>query len=56
MTENDSSRPTGRAAPTDAVAKCEFAEVEPYGDKQVILGRSGILDAVQIKTLPLSQK
>ncbi len=40
-----------------AVTKSDFAEVEPYGhDQQVIIGRGSILDAVQITTLPVSQK
>jgi len=40
-----------------AVTKGEFAEVEPYGaDQRVIVGRSGILDAVKINNLPTSQK
>lgn len=40
---------------SDSLKSCEFNEVEPYTDK-LILGRSGILDAVLIKTLPVSQK
>jgi hypothetical protein len=46
---------TGRFA--NAVAKAEFLEVEPFPDGvQVILGRSAVIDAVQIKSLPREQK
>jgi len=41
----------------DAVAKCQFAEVEPYPDgERVIIGRGAILDAVKINIIPRSQK
>ena len=41
----------------DAVAKGTFSEVEPYPDgKRVIIGRGAILDAVEITTIPRSQK
>ena len=45
---------TGRFA--DAVAKAEFGEVEPFPDGRVILGRGAVIDAVQIKVVPRSQK
>ena len=42
---------------TDALAKETFAEVEMYpADQPVIIGRGSLLDAVQIKVLPVSQK
>lgn len=41
---------------TDALAKSEFNEVEMYPDRPVIIGRGSILDAVEIKTIPCSQK
>lgn len=40
----------------DAVKKCEFSEVEPFPDGRVIIGRGAIVDAVQIKLSPRSQK
>jgi hypothetical protein len=45
---------TGRFA--DAVKKAEFGEVEPFPDGRVIVGRGAIIDAVQIKLSPRSQK
>lgn len=46
---------TGRFA--DAVAKCEYNEVEPYPDGvHVIVGRTAVIDAVQIAKLPRVQK
>ena len=45
---------TGRFA--DALKKSEFAEVEPFPDGRVIIGRGSIIDAVEILTLPRSQK
>ncbi len=40
-----------------AVTTGEFAEVEPYGaDQSVIIGRSGILDAVIVPKIPTSPK
>ena len=45
---------TGRFS--DAIAKAEFGEVEPFPDGRVIVGRGGIIDAVKIKTLPRSRK
>ena len=45
---------TGRFS--DAVAKAEFGEVEPFPDGRVILGRGAIIDAVQIKLAPRSKK
>lgn len=45
---------SGRFA--DAVQKAEFGEVEPFPNGRVILGRGSIIDAVQIKLAPRSQK
>ena len=46
---------TGRYA--NAVASGEFNEVEPYpADKLVIVGRTTIVDACEIPTLPTVQK
>ena len=45
---------TGRFA--DAVKKAEFGEVEPFPDGKVIVGRGAIIDAVQIKEAPRSQR
>ncbi len=41
----------------EAVAESKFSEVEPFpADKKVIVGRASIIDAVEIKTMPTSQK
>lgn len=40
----------------DAVTKSAFKEVEPYGDKPVILNRGAILDIVEIPELIRKQK
>ena len=45
---------TGRFS--DAVAKAEFGEVEPFPDGKVIIGRGAIIDAMQIKSIPRSRK
>lgn len=45
---------TGRFS--DALKKCNFNEVEPFPDGKVIIGRGAIIDAVQVKVLPRSQK
>ena len=45
---------TGRFA--DAVRKAEFAEVEPFPDGRVVIGRGAVVDAIQIKLAPRSQK
>lgn len=45
---------TGRFA--QAVEKAEFGEVEPFPAGKVIIGRGAIIDAVQIKLVPRSQK
>mgnify|MGYP003335140602 FL=1 len=49
---------TGRFSQSIADPKASlFNEVEPFPDgKQVIVGRGSIIDAVQISTLPRSQK
>ena len=45
---------TGRFS--DAIKNVNFSEVEPYPEGPVIIGRSAVIDAVQIKTLPRSVK
>jgi hypothetical protein len=45
---------TGRFA--DALKACEFDEVEPFPDGQVIVGRGAIVDAVQIRDVQRVQK
>ena len=46
---------TGRFA--QAVATGNFSEIEPFPDNhKVIVGRSSIVDALKIPTLPRSQK
>lgn len=45
---------TGRFS--DALEKAEFGEVEPFPDGEVIIGRGSIVDAVEIKAAPRSQK
>lgn len=45
---------TGRF--TQAVAKAEFGEVEPFPSGRVIIGRGSIIDAVQIEKIPREQK
>lgn len=46
---------TGRYA--DSLVSCDFSEVEPYPEgKKVIIFKSGILDVVEIKSLPRIQK
>ena len=41
----------------DALKSSEFSEIEPYpADRLVIIGRGAVLDAVEIDTLPTSQK
>ena len=39
-----------------AVEKAEFGEVEPFPNGRVIVGRGSVIDAVQIKLSPRSQK
>ena len=40
-----------------ALDTCKFDEVEPFPpDKTVIIGRGALIDAVQIDSLPTSQK
>ena len=42
---------------TDALKSCTFNEVEMFpASSQVIIGRGGIIDAVQITAIPTSQK
>jgi hypothetical protein len=45
---------TGRFS--NAVAKAEFGEVEPFPDGEVIIGRGSIIDAVEISKIQRSQK
>jgi hypothetical protein len=45
---------TGRFS--QAVAKAEFGEVEPFPDGRVIVGRTSVIDAVVIAKSPRSQK
>lgn len=40
----------------DAVKSGEFSEVEPYPAGKVLIGRGAILDAVEMSTIPISQK
>jgi hypothetical protein len=54
LTEASWIADTGRFA--DAIRKAEFAEVEPFPDGEVIIGRSAIIDAVEIALSPRSQK
>ena len=41
---------TGRFS--ESLIKCNFTEVEPFPDGQVILGRGSIIEAVRIKESP----
>lgn len=45
---------TGRFS--DAVKSAKFSEVEPFPEGRVIIGRGGVIDAVQIQTLPKIKK
>ena len=45
---------TGRFS--DALKSVAFKEVEPFPDGRVIIGRGAVIDAVQIKEAPRSQK
>ena len=45
---------TGRFS--DALNKLSFNEVEPFPDGRVIVGRGGIIDAVEINQVQRSQK
>lgn len=45
---------TGRFS--DALASATFNEVEPFPDGPVIVGRGGLIDAVQITKSPRLQK
>lgn len=45
---------TGRFS--DAIAKAQFNEVEPFPDGMVIIGRGSIIDAVQITEAPRTRK
>ena len=44
---------TGRFS--DALLSCEFAEVEPFPEGEVIIGRGAIIDAAIISKLPREQ-
>ena len=41
---------------SDALKNSKFDEVEPFPSGRVIIGRSALIDAVEISTLNLSQK
>ena len=45
---------TGRFA--ESLIKCNFNEVEPFPDGQVIIGRGSIIEAVKIKEAPRKTK
>ena len=45
---------TGRFA--QAIAKAEFNEVEPFPKGRVIINRGCVIDAVEISSVPRSQK
>lgn len=45
---------TGRFS--ESLIKCNFSEVEPFPDGQVIIGRGSIIEAVKIKECPRKQK
>ena len=45
---------TGRFS--GALQSCDFAEVEPFPEGRLILGRGSVIDAIQIPTLPTKQK
>jgi len=45
---------SGRFA--NALNTCSFNEVEPFPAGRVIVGRGALVDAVEISTIPLSQK
>ena len=45
---------TGRFS--DALKSVAFKEVEPFPDGRVVIGRGAVIDAVQIKESPRSQK
>lgn len=45
---------TGRFS--GSLSSCEFNEVEPFPDGQVIIGRGSVIDAVKISTPPRKQK
>lgn len=45
---------TGRFS--QAVESAEFEEVEPFPSGRVIIGRGSVIDAVEIKLVPRSQK
>lgn len=45
---------TGRFA--DCLKSGVYSEVEPFPDGRVIIGRSAVIDAVEIASLPRTQK
>lgn len=45
---------TGRFS--DALKSCEFSEVEPFPDGEVIVGRGAIIDACLVSTIQRSKK
>lgn len=45
---------TGRFS--DALKKCQFNEIEPFPDGQVIINAGSIIDSVKVKEVQRSQK
>ena len=41
---------------SNALKSCDFLEVEPFPSGRVIVGRAAMIDAVEIATIPTSQK
>ncbi len=41
---------------SNALKSSTFSEVEPFPSGRVIIGRGALVDAVEISTIPLSQK
>ena len=41
---------------SNALKSCSFDEVEPFPTGRVIIGRAALIDAVEISTVPTSQK
>lgn len=40
----------------NALKSCVFAEVEPFPDGRVIIGRGSVIDACEIDSIPTEQK
>lgn len=41
---------------SEALAKCQFSEVEPFPKGRVLIGRASLIDACEITTLPRDMK